>query len=375
MLDNLYAKASALQDLVADKIDELIYEMGLSLTKNAKMYIGCCPIHGGDRRDALRLYRDGHSTKGNWVCYTRHCENQFKASIIGFVRGVLSHQQHGWSGPSDKTVSFSDTLNYICSFLGIKLRDVKGEPETREKRQFTARMKAMLASPLARSSIALSREVVRQHLIFPAQYYLSRGYSAEVLERFDVGLYRHQGRELSNRVVVPVYDDDGVAVIGFTGRSIFERCETCGFYHESKASCPKTYAEQIGAAKWRNHPKDFNVHSGLYNFWAAKQAIRDTGTIFLVEGQGEVWRLAEAGESRVCGLYGCKLSDEQQVVLERSGAMNVIAILNNDRAGEEGREDIQRRLCRSYRVKCPKPPKNDLGDLSVTDVRSFLASI
>ena len=350
--DELYSKAAALQEMAADKIDELVDALGVGLSKSSKMWIGSCPVHGGDRRDALRLYRDGYSVKGNWVCYTRHCENQFQKSLIGFTRGVLSHQKFGWSGQADQKISFRDTLNYLCSFLGIKLWEVKSEPDAQEKRRFAARMRSMQKSPTTSSSICLSREIVRKHLDLPAQYFLDRGYSAEVLNRFDVGTYKHAGRELSDRAIAPVYDDEGRFVIGFTGRTILGR-----------------------SPKWLNSPKDFNVHSGLYNFWTARPLIRDTGTIFLVEGQGEVWRMVEAGEERVVGLYGCKLTDEQQVLLERSGAMNVVAILNNDEAGEAGREDIQKRLCRSYRVAIPKPPTNDLGDMSVNEVRSFLSSI
>jgi 5S rRNA maturation endonuclease (ribonuclease M5) len=369
------AKADALQELASYRVDELIDHLNVNLNRNNKMYIGCCPVHGGDRRDALRLYHDGHTIRGNWVCYTRHCETHFRKSLLGFVRGVLSHQRYGWSGPSDRQVAFNETVDFISSFLGVKLNDVEVNPEEVEKRRFAARMRAMLKTPQAVTSIALPREKVRQHLIIPADYYVRRGYSSSVLESYDVGLYRHAGRELSDRVVVPVYDDEGKMVVGFTGRSIFQQCETCKFYHGPDRDCPKNYADQVGAVKWRNHPKDFNVHSFLYNYWAAKAAIKGNGVIVLAEGPGEVWRLEEAGVKNACALFGCHLTDEQQVILERSGAMTVVLLLNNDEAGREGRDDIKRRLSRSYRVVCPELQTNDLGELPVEKVISDIVPV
>ena len=369
------AKADALQEIASYRLDELVESLNVDLARNSKMFIGCCPVHGGDRRDALRLYHEGHTTRGNWVCYTRHCESHFNRSLLGFVRGVLSHQRYNWAGPSDRRVTFPETVDFVSSFLGLKVRDVKIDADEIEKRKFAARMRAMLRTPQALTSISLTRDKIRPHLIIPADYYLGRGYSASVLDRYDVGLYRHADRELSNRVAVPVFEDAGKYVVGFTGRSVFGKCKKCNFYHGPAVACPKGYAEQVNAAKWRNHPKDFNVHSFLYNYWAAKAAVRETGVIVLVEGPGEVWRLVEAGVSNACALFGCRLTDEQQVILERSGAMTVVLLLNNDEAGRKGREDAKRRLSRSYRVVCPELKTNDLGDMSTESVRSEILPV
>ena len=43
--------------------------------KNVQNYISApCPIHGGDNPTAFCMYLDGNTLKGNWCCYTHHCE-------------------------------------------------------------------------------------------------------------------------------------------------------------------------------------------------------------------------------------------------------------------------------------------------------------
>ena len=361
------AKAAILQEAASYRIDEVLEHLGIALKRDSVQYTGSCPVHGGDRRDALRLFHDGHTIRGNWVCYTRHCENYFKKSFLGFVRGVLSHQSYGWAAPTDRQVSFKDTVYYVAKLIGANLKDITVDFAEIERRRFASRLKSLIKSPAAVTSVALTRDEVRKHLKIPADYYVERGYSEAVLNTYDVGLYPRPDRPLGNRVVVPIYDDDYRFVVGFTGRSIFSCCTKCGFYHTQ--SCPSTWTEKVSAGKWRNHPKDFNCHSFLYNFWMAAPAIRDSGTVIIAEGPGEVWRLVEAGIANAVALFGCRLSDEQQILLERSGALTVVVLLNNDKAGEEGRADMVRRLSRSYKILCPTLPANDVGDMSVTAVQ------
>ena len=67
--------------------------------KHIQNYISfACPIHGGDNQNAFCMYLDGNTVKGNWCCYTHHCEKVFKPTAFGFVRGLLSNRENGWTG-------------------------------------------------------------------------------------------------------------------------------------------------------------------------------------------------------------------------------------------------------------------------------------
>jgi hypothetical protein len=91
----------AIVEILSHKYEELFEALGISLNRTAKMFIGCCPIHGGDNAASLNIYRDGYAVKGFWKCRTHHCERVFKKTIIGFVRGCLSAQK-GWPSKDRK---------------------------------------------------------------------------------------------------------------------------------------------------------------------------------------------------------------------------------------------------------------------------------
>ena len=47
----------------------------------------------------------------------------------------------------------------------------------------------------------------REHVDVPSQYFLQRGYSIEVLDKYGVGTCKRRGRPLYQRAVVPIYED------------------------------------------------------------------------------------------------------------------------------------------------------------------------
>lgn len=360
-------KIDVLQSLTCLRLEDLLEHMEVPLRRVGRMYAGSCPVHGGNNLTALNLYMEGHSVPGYWRCYTRHCERTFKPTILGFVRGVLSHRKHGWGGGKDeKACSFNEAVKFLCDFIGQSLDDLEIDPTEVEKRRHAATIGYFGASQRPQQA-GLPRSQVRRHLHIPADYYVARGYTAGVLDAYDVGLYRHADREMSDRVVVPVYGDDGKLAIGFAGRSIHPKCERCQLWHEVSRPCPATQQEGMRCAKWVNS-KGFSTHSYLYNYWSARKYVRESGVIVLVEGPGDVWRLEEAGIHNACALFGVDLSDEQQVLVERSGAMTVVLLLDMDKAGREAVEQLVRRL-RSFNVLTPTISHKDIGEVSVETIQ------
>jgi DNA primase len=120
--------------------------------------------------------------------------------------------------------------------------------------------------------------------------------------------------------------------------------------------------------KWRNFglPRE----SVLYNFTAARQAIAEEGCAHLVEGPGCVWRLWEAGIRTAVASFGCVLTDEQQVLLEISGASRLVVLYDPDRGGRKGREAIRDRLGRLFRLEMPEI-SSDVGSMSVEEARKL----
>lgn len=366
--------------MLCARLDDLLAELGVGLTRMGKMYAGPCPVHGGDNHGALNLYPDGDTRPGYWKCNTRKChrsarEGGFGATVLGFVRGVLSNQKFDWGmarnaaeARAQKSLPWRETVDWCCAFLGTTVRDIKVNYGELEKRQFAAGVASLTRRP-AEAKSGLTRADVRNHLVVPAEYFVRRGYSPEILDRYDVGLYPARGKPLSDRVAVPVYDQDHRWVLGFTGRSVHPECPACGRWHHPQDACPAKgdRAAWGRTAKWFN--QSFAKEDSLYNLWFARKPIREQGMVVVVEGPGDVWKLEMAGVRCSVALYGSELSDTQQVLLEMSGAMNVVVLTDTDAAGDGAREQLRRRLGRSFRLFFPELASHDVGGMTVEQVR------
>lgn len=361
------AKLKIVCDELCDNIDGLLENLSLEYGKNSKMIFMKCPIHGGDNPSAFNIYPEGESYRGNWKCRTHNCENIFKSSIIGFIRGVISNQKYNWSKEGDQTASFDEAVNYALGFLKKDLKQIKISKVDRDKNNFTN-----FINNLQNKKEEVKSKIIRKQIIksieIPAKYYLGRGYSEEILKKYDIGLCTNPDRPMYNRVVVPIYDNEYKYMIACTGRSIFEKCSECKSYHNLLDDCPSD--EKLWLySKWR-HSKDFKSQNCLYNFWFAKKFILQTQTAIIVESPGNVWRLEENNICNSVAIFGSSLSDRQKILLDSSGAMNLIILTDSDEAGKKAAEQIKNKCKNTYRVFVLKISKNDVGEMTKEEIKS-----
>ena len=359
-----------------ERFDELMETFGLSFYMDNRKYTAACPIHGGDNELAINIYYDGDDFCGNWQCHTQQCEEHFLPSLVGFIRGIMSHQQFGWTGPNDRYTPFGEAVEYLVNFLGAQANNLNVERFTEQSR-FIKQVKMLQEKK--HTITGIRRELVTKSLNIPATYYVERGYSSDVLKEYDVGLCNTIGKPMVNRAVVPVYEDTGKLMVGCTGRSIFEMCPNCKGYHSITVECPesKSLAKKM-YPKWK-HSSGFKNDEYLYNYWKAKKYIQESGVAILVESPGNCWRLCEAGIKNCVGIFGTSLSVKQKQILDSSGAMSLIIILDNDEAGKKGAKTIQKQCERLYRLYYPTLDVNDIGDMSIDkvteDIKPFIEQV
>lgn len=339
------------------RLDDIIKQFDLDLTKMGKMWVGTCPIHGGDNSSAFNIYHTGIA--GNWYCRTHQCEKTFKPTTIGLIRGLLSHQ-NGWTSLKDKNkiTGFAETLDFIEKFLGNEI--IKIDKVESEKRRFSQTFKLHERN----GHTKFSRSYIRMKLKIPANYYLDRGYTKEILDKYDVGLCDDPTKPFYNRVVIPVYDDDYSCIVGYTARSIFKCCTNCGCYHDNSINCPKQ-ENKWKSAKWLNN-KDFHREDYLFNYWFAKKEIERTGIIIFTESPGNVLRLVESGINNVVGIFGTTLTDSQKFIVDCSGAHAIFYVGDNDEAGEKSVKEITEKCRKLYYVdnfKWKESSLNNYGDI------------
>lgn len=368
----------SISDKICDNIENVLSRLDITDYKMcSRMISTSCPIHGGDNESALNLYHTGDSYRGNWKCRTHQCEKIFKASVIGFIRGVLSHKKYGWAKSGDNMVSFQETMKVVEDILGGEtISNQSTDSGSIEKQKFATTIK-YLSQP-AQSNIThtntITKNTVHKLLDIPSQYFLNRGFSKETLVHFDVGECNNPSKEMYARSVVPIYDLEGKYVIACTGRSIFEKCEKCGSYHNTSLECSKRHIP-----KWK-HSLGFRSEENIYNIWYAQKYIAESKTAVIVESPGNVWKLYEAGIYNVIAIFGSSLSDKQKMILDTSGAMKLITIMDNDEAGDKAAMSIDKKCNKTYIVKHLKLKNliensdqySDIGDLSKQQILDII---
>lgn len=351
-----------ISDLLVDNIDHVFEKLETKLYQTSKGYTGRCPIHGGDSSHSLILYPDGHTHRGWWQCTSRHCDTVFKPTIIGFIRGVLSHQKYDWRKKGDKFESFDDTLKFISEVLKIDLNKIEVSHEELEKKRFLAQTRWNI--PMVKDKPLIKRQDVQKKLSNPPRYFIDRGFSADLLKKYDVGYCNDPSKEMYQRCVVPVYDEGYNYLVACLGRSIFEKCSKCKQFHNPHdVKCPK-----YEIPKWKNS-KNFSKKENLYNYWFAKEHIKRSKTAILVESCGNCWKLEMAGVHNSVALFGGELADGQEFLLEKLGVMNIIVIMDGDEAGRNHAERIIAKTKDFYNVRPIHLNSGDIADLSVDQIR------
>jgi len=355
-------------NFISEKIFENIQvflEMFDVKYKNINNYIsGPCPIHGGDNPTAFCMYLDGNTLKGNWCCYTHHCEEVFKPTPFGFIRGVLSNRENNWTGQAkDIKYSFGKTYDFCQSILKINESDIP-ELSDIEKKKFCNDMK--IFEKKKKHFKGWNLHNVISSMIIPSPYFLSRGYKQETLEHFSVGVPKNNDGIFKDRSIVPVIDRDGIHVVGFTGRSNYEKCDKCNQYHQ--ASCNSKNPKYI-YSKWANN-SGFAKERYLYNLHNALNAAKFNKTLVICEGPGDVWSLHEKGIENAVAIFGISLTDSQQIILETCDITKIILLLDNDEAGINAKQKIKSLLSRFFNVSIPVYEGKDPGS-TTSDLRNI----
>lgn len=350
-----------ISDILCDNIDTVLEKLEIKLYQSGNGYAGRCPVHGGDNSHAVYLYPEGHTHRGYWQCTTHFCHRNFKPTIIGFVRGVLSHQNYDWRKKGDKFETFDNTLKFISETLKLDLNKIEVNHDELEKKRFLAQTRWSI--PMVKNKPIMKRHDVQARLGNPPRYFIDRGFSKEILEKYDVGYCNDPSKEMYQRCVVPVYDEGYNYLVACLGRSIFEKCPNCKqFHNQHDVKCPK-----YEIPKWKNS-KNFNKKDNLYNYWFAKEHIKRSKTAILVESCGNCWRLEESGIHNSVALFGGELSDGQEFLLEKLGVMNIIVIMDGDEAGKAHAERIISKTKDFYNVRSIHLDSGDIADLSIDQI-------
>ena len=325
-------------ELLSERVDQLLDKLGVEYVEYPNRFSFPCPVHGGDSPEGCTIFTQGDTSVGNWKCWTCHCEEEWKETIFGFVRGALSYQ-------SGDSVSLNEAFDFCLEFLG------KSKIESSETAHVNNNAKSRLLELFQKKYISpeqkFTRESIQKKLDIPSSYYIDSGYKENTLAAFDVGDCSEFGKPMYNRAVVPIYDIND-NYLGCVGRDKTERSKQ----------------------KWL-HSKGFKKNS-LYGINIAKNFMEDgfkSPTLFILEGQGDVWRMYEAGYKNSVSIFGSSLGDDQLVLLEEVGVMNLIILTDYDEAGKKASKQIVQKGGRRFNYYRPTISTKDVGELPIEQLK------
>ena len=295
-----------------------------------------CPIHeGSDNCRAFSLSKD----KRIWTCWTRGCQEDHGNDIFGLIQGVLSQS-------TGEPVGFKEALLWVCKVLNIDSYDIKVE-KVEEPDDFVKLVNIFRNNTSHQNNKLSEPTSVRYNVIHPSPYFQTRGFSESTLLHFEVGDCADKSSSMHNRSLIPIHSDDGSEIVAHIGRST---------KHYMKPKFLFT--------------KGFDKRMFLYNYHRAIDIATSTSCLFVTEGQGDVWRLYEAGVNNAVSIFGKTLTEQQVAKLTSSEVTTLVVLTDNDQAGREAKTDIQRRLGRMFNLVFPRMTSKDIGDMPVELIKS-----
>lgn len=325
-------KLNAIKEVANLRIEEILDALGINYRERYNYVVAACPIHGGDRKDAFSWHLD----RGIWKCFSRECEAEHGADIIGLIRGI-------------KKCGFKAAVKYIGQFINLSLppEEIKRLKDQRENRDFIqAQQRKKQLNKIYDPRCLLK---LKQHT-----YLETRGYPRDLIEKYHIGACLEPNRYMSNRIVVPVCNING-EIVGFTGRTLNPNWK--------ELQIPK-WKHSLGA--WTSH--------NLFNINFAVSFIKENGAVIVCEGPLDVLRLEQAGIHNSVAILGKKFHPGQMSILASAGAIKLLNGLDNDAAGNVGTLGLMKTAACLFdieRVKIPEGRK-DIGEMTIDEIRSEL---
>lgn len=319
-----------------DRIESILEELNIEYVIRNSQYVNIiCPVHKSEDVGSSCIYL----SNGYYKCWSRGCDEKIGNNFIHLIRWCLSEGK-------DYVASWDDTFNFIS---GEKFTVIKREVRERSK------------------DIEYMDELKYPSIQIPCPYYVDRGFSPETLIKFGIGLT--QQFPYTGRSLVPIKSIDG-RLMGFSGRSIYDKCKICNFYHSKYQTCiSKDYEYAHLFNKWF-HSSGLKKNLTLYNI----EQIKNVNKIVLVEGPSCVWRLDEF-IIPACAVLGKTFSKEQANLLKMLGIESIFLINDQDEAGMEFRKRFITDWHSTFKIYLTTLPKKDVSEMSNQEIENIILPI
>ena len=304
---NAIREQADIVDILADYIH---------LEQKGKNFWAKCPFHGSgnERTPSFAVSRD----RQTYYCFS--CKKY--GNVFSFIMEY-------------ENVGYKEAIKMVADKVGYKLNTIEFGPQITANKDLYDIMsfveKYYLNNMFTESGIkarkyledrGINEKIIREFSLGLApigkntlnKLLVKKGYNDKQLD--EVGLLNKIGIDtydtFTDRIMIPINDLKG-QVVGFTGR-IFNGEENTAKYMNSKETVI------------------FKKSNILFNYYNAKNAIRDEKKVIVVEGNMDAIKLSASGIKNVVALMGVVLSKFQIEVLAKL-KVPIILMLDNDSAG------------------------------------------
>lgn len=312
-----------------------------------------CPIHGGDNPEGCGIMLKG---VGNWTCFTHNCQQEIGSSIINFIQALFGFE------------TFEETLNWCANRFNLNKEEVS---ITNNAQTQFIHLHKHISKKKDVVSTFFPKSLATKNLDIPSSYYIRRGYTKEILYRYDIGDCTDPTKSMFQRAVVPCYDAKCEYALGYIGRSIFEKCTKCNYYHKDGDACAITRESKLKQVKWKSNV-GFNADCYLYNLWNIDRSLN---YIIILEGAGDVLKLEEAGIKNSIASFGTKFTEKQRMILEDYPITRMYVAMDNDDAGQKCKKAILQSCKRLFKIEELVPTKKDFGEMSIEEIKQFFRGV
>lgn len=356
-----------LQDRACERVSEILEALNIEFSEKQDYLQFRCPCHNGDNdRSCYFATRSNH-----WRCVTRSCEKDSvsgsSSSIFGLVRGAIAKQ-------TEKPCSFMNSVIFVSKVLNISTTQVP--KETEEDIEINKIIKKHIVKAKKCESNNIKLYEVLPLLKKDTMYYPNRGVTQEIIDRYHISMCSDKNKMFYNRSFFPILDPSGKEVVGWSGRTILDKCLKCRFHHNKEMECPNKKISMF-YEKWL-HSKGFKKEKSLYNYWLSKYNISRTGTAIICESPGNVWAYEMAGIKNSVAIMGLSMSKTQRQLLQKAGALTLILTFDNDekRRGQDAAEKLSEELNHYFRViNISIKDAKDIAEMSSDQIRESIGKV
>ncbi|MCA1031782.1 DNA primase [Bacillus timonensis] len=301
---------------IVDVISEYV-----QLKKQGRNYFGLCPFHG-ENSPSFSVSPD----KQIYHCFGCGAGG----NAFSFLMEIEGH-------------TFTHAVKALAEKVNIELPNIATDQQTSKKQKESQRMidAHELLKKFYHHLLINTKE--GQHAL---DYLLNRGFTKEVIEKFEIG-YALDSWEFASKLLVKRGFDiqqmerAGLVIQRESGNAYFDRFRNRIMFpildHQGKTiAFSGRVLDRSGEPKYLNSPETiiFNKSKVIYNFNHARLHIRKSQQAILFEGFADVIAADRAGFPQSIATMGTSLTEEQAKIIRRN-VESVVICYDSDSAGIE----------------------------------------